>query len=148
MKPTLFTLALCLCAVGANAADLAGGWSGTWTKDGDALPVTATFAGSGGGDSGSFDSDALQVAGIPFSNVHNAGDTVHFEIKGDQSTTIFDGTLAGDALSGTFVDGSAKGSFTMARATLPAAAVGAREVTFQNGDVTLSGTLLLPASAG
>jgi hypothetical protein len=49
----------------------------------------------------------LQVASIPFSDVSDMNGKVHFLLKGDESTTVFDGTLAGDVMSGTFADGSA-----------------------------------------
>lgn len=82
----------CLDGAGVgDAAGLAGGWKGTWTKNGDALPVTISFAKSPDGYSGSFDSDALQVVGIPFAQVTYADGEVRFQLKGDQSTTTFEG---------------------------------------------------------
>lgn len=141
-----------LCAfLSANvsiAAGLSGGWKGIWTKDDDTLPVTITFTSSGKGYSGTFDSDALQVTGIPFSEVTETGGKIHWALKGDESTTLFDGTLAGDAITGAFVDGQSKGTFDLTRSNLPAAGVQSRDVTFADKDVKLAGTLLLPASAG
>ncbi|MGA2716832.1 MAG: alpha/beta fold hydrolase [Bryobacteraceae bacterium] len=131
-----------------QADDLAGGWKGTWTKDGDALPVTVTFAKTGDAYSGAFDSDVLQVAGIPLGDVGDTNGRVHFQIKGDQSTTVFDGAITGEAMSGTFTDGSGKGSFELARTALPATQIRTRDVTFQDKDVTLAGTLLLPTTPG
>jgi len=46
------------------------------------------------GVEGSFDADALQVAGIPFANITTAGGRVHFELAGDKTTAIFDGAVA------------------------------------------------------
>ncbi len=127
----------------AQADDLAGGWKGTWTKDADALPVTVTFAKTGDAYSGAFDSDALQVAGIPLSDVSGTNGRV----QGDQSTAVFDGAITGKAMSGTFTDRSDKGTFELLRAAgLPAAQIRSRGVTFQNGDVSLAGTLLLPST--
>jgi uncharacterized protein len=144
----LAVICVLLIANASIAASLSGGWKGTWTKDGDALPVTVTFATTAGGFSGTFDSDSLQVTGIPFSKVTDTGGKIHLELKGDQSTTVFDGTLAADAITGTFVDGQSKGTFQLTRFDLPAASVQSREVTFADGDVKLAGTLLLPADAG
>ena len=45
---------------------------------------------------------------------------MHFELAGDATTAIFDGTLAGDAIGGSFVDGDAHGTFSLARAARPA----------------------------
>jgi dipeptidyl aminopeptidase/acylaminoacyl peptidase len=132
----------------ARAADLAGGWKGVWTKDGDALPVTMSFVKTGETYFGAFDSDALQAADIPIGQVSDSGGKVHFEVKGDQTTTVFDGTIVGDALSGAFVDRDAKGSFAFTRARLPAAPARTRDVIFQDKDVTLAGTLVSPFAAG
>jgi dipeptidyl aminopeptidase/acylaminoacyl peptidase len=132
----------------SQADDLVGGWKGTWTRDGEALPVTMTFAKAGDAYSGAFDSDALQVAGIPLGDVSDTNGRVHFQIKGDQTTTVFDGEITGDAMSGTFTDGSDKGSFELVRAAHPAAQIPARDVTFRDKDVTLAGTLLLPTTPG
>ncbi len=146
MKFSAFAFAALLALpVPATGADLAGGWKGTWVKDGDALPVTLAFGKSAAGYSGSFDSDALQVAAIPFAKVSDIDGKVHWLLKGDESTAVFDGELDGDALAGTFVDGATHGTFALARADVPAAATASRDVTFADGAVTLAGTLLLPA---
>jgi dipeptidyl aminopeptidase/acylaminoacyl peptidase len=146
--PVLAFVAFAFCYGTAWCADLAGGWQGAWTKDGDALPVTVTFEKSGAGYSGSFDSDALQVNGIPFADVSAADGKIHWLLKGDQTTTVFDGALDGETLNGTFVEGATHGTFALARAGLPEAKVASRDVTLANGNVTLAGTLLLPAAPG
>ena len=144
----LFPLLLLTLSLPAGAADLAGSWSGTWTKDNDALPVTVTIEKSGAAYSGSFSSDALQAAEIPFKEISEKRGKVHIVLKGDATTTVFDGALTGDALSSTFTEGAAKGTFALRRAAPPSAAIRTRDVTFKNGDVTLAGTLLLPSSPG
>lgn len=149
----VFVLALSLTAIVvtlavAQADNLAGGWKGTWTKNGDALPVTVEFERTGDAWSGKFDSDALQVAGIPFGSVRVLSGNVHFQITGDQSTSIFDGQISGDRMSGTFTEGGAKGSFELVRAALAGARIQTRDVTFRNQGVTLAGTILLPATTG
>jgi dipeptidyl aminopeptidase/acylaminoacyl peptidase len=148
MRAIFGATVLLLGVVSAHADDLSGGWKGTWTKDGDTIAVTVTFVKTADRYSGSFDSDALQVVGIPFGDVSEANGKVHFQIKGDQNTMLFDGAIAGDAMSGTFVDGKDKGRFELARAALPAAQIQTHDVTFRNKDVTLAGTLLLPATPG
>jgi hypothetical protein len=143
-----FLSAIIIAPAAAPADNLTGDWKGTWTKDGDALPVTVTFAKTGDAYSGAFDSDALQVAGIPLSDVSDTNGRVHFQIKGDQTTTVFDGELAGDAISGSFTEGRDKGSFELVRAALPATQIRVRDVTFQDRNVTLAGTILFPATFG
>jgi len=141
-------ISLLLVASGvARADDLTGYWSGTWTKAGDPLAVTVAFARSGERYTGAFDSDALQVAEIPFSDVRMTRAKVRFVLAGDETTTIFDGTLAGDELAGTFVEGQVSGTFQLTRTAAPAPTA-KRDVKFSNGDVTLAGDMILPAGPG
>jgi uncharacterized protein len=142
----LFVAFAALCAT-ASAADLEGNWSGTWTKNDDALAVTVTFAKTGDRYSGSFDSDALQVAAIPLSDVNVATDRVRFELKGDATTTMFEGTLKGSDLSGRLSEGPINGTFQLKRSPAPPA-IATREVSFANGPVTLAGEMLLPSTPG
>lgn len=146
-KLLLTFVAVVTLATTAGAADLAGYWRGTWIKVDDPLAVTVSFVKSEKGLVGSFDSDELQVAGIPFKEVTTTGDRVRFVLAGDATTIAFEGVLDGDKLSGSLTEGDVKGSFSLLRAKEPPSLV-KREVTFQNGDVRLSGELLLPASDG
>jgi dipeptidyl aminopeptidase/acylaminoacyl peptidase len=149
LRRILVSLALAaMLPAQAIAADLSGTWSGTWTKDGDAVPVTVTIGKTGKGYSGTFDSDALQAAGIPFSEVTEKGGKVHIVLKDDETATNFDGVLKGDAINGTLAEGDGKGTFSLTRAPAPAATVSTRDVTFTDGDVTIAGTLILPAAPG
>jgi uncharacterized protein len=132
----------------ASISGLAGTWTGVWTRDGDALPVTMTFAKKGPDYTGSFDSDALQVTAIPLNSIRDANGKIHFEIEGDQSRSVYDGARMGDVLSGVFSDGDAKGTFSFSRAKRSNPAVLAREVTFKSRLAQLSGTLILPTSIG
>jgi hypothetical protein len=143
--------ALSFLVIGFSAAfadDLSGTWTGYWVKDHDPLPVTVTFANAGGSFTGKFDSDALQVADIPFSAVGDNSGNVHFELKGDQTTTEFDGTLAGNVIKGVFTEGARKGAFILDRATSPAPVFATRDVSFADNGTKLAGTLLLPTTPG
>jgi uncharacterized protein len=141
-------LAVFVSCNAASAAELSGTWSGVWSKGGDALSVAVTFQKSGNGYSGSFDSDALQVAGIPFADVSERGNNVHFVLKGDRTTTIFDGAQTADTLTGTFSENNARGTFQLKRTEAQSVTIETREVDFRNGNVKLAGTLLLPRSTG
>ena len=149
MKAILLALAA-LLAVSTAAADtdLAGGWKGVWVRKGEALPVTVSFVKSDKSFSGSFDSDALQVAGIPFSDVEATSGKIHWLLKGDQTTTVFNGVQLSDAISGTLKEGDTAGTFDLKRIALPVPAVVTRDVTFSDRGVTLAGTLLLPPAPG
>lgn len=153
MRPRLLSnrfpalLALTLMAASSRAEDLAGSWSGAWIKAGDPLAVTVTFMKSADRYSGSFDSDVLQVAAIPFDEVSIKGSKVRFVLSGDATTSTFDGTLAGDALTGSFTEGSLTGTFRLARTVAPAP-LHNRNVSFTNGNVKLAGELVLPPTPG
>ncbi len=143
-----------LIAVGAiisadcMAGDLGGRWSGNWSKAGDALPVTVTFQHDGDGYTGWFDSDALEVANIPLSDIHDSKGSVHFLLKGDESTSAFDGVLSQDGLKGNFRDGSMVGTFDLKRAETQAPTRRAKDVRFESKGAVLAGTLLSPNDAG
>jgi hypothetical protein len=98
-----------------NSAVL-GKWNGTWIKNNDALPVILTIGERGGALYGTFDSDELQAVGIPFSNVSLTGNSLHLTLVGDQTKSKFDGTVRGDTITGTFTDGSDRGTFRLVHA--------------------------------
>lgn len=158
---TILLLMLVAGSVRAADGDIAGQWSGTWTKNGDALPVTVNFA---KGDTialtirqqearfdtwrGTFDADAIQASAIPFAQVTFANGHIHFELIGDETASMFDGTLANGVLAGTFEEGAQTGTFQLARVAVPKPPLLSRDVSFANGDVKLAGTLVLPATPG
>ncbi len=117
-------------------------------REGDSLQVQFDFKRLPVGYSGVFESDQLRVTGIPISGIRTLSPKVHFDIVGDATTTAFDGKVRGDSLLGDFRDGEAKGTFFFFRQSKPQAEIPEEEVTFVNGAVTLSGTLILPGTAG
>lgn len=133
MRVTLFSALLSVVATSASAQGLEGTWEGWWIKENDPLPVTVNFQKSSTGYSGSFDSDLLQVAGIPFGRVDGTNGNVHFLLKGDESTSVFDGRILDNAMLGTFTDGYAGGTFKLTRTALSPARILTREVLFPDG---------------
>ena len=97
--------------------------------------------------SSSFDSAALQVAGIPFTDVQYAAGALRFRLQGDATKTDFTGVLKGDVLKGTFAEGGVAGSFDLKRKAEDAKPE-EREVAFVNGAVSLLGTVILPRDKG
>jgi uncharacterized protein len=143
------SISLCLPLLGAGPAPaqtgLVGSWQGGWTRAGATLPVTFAFHQTDSAISGSFDSDQLRVVGIPVSKVSYRPPAVHFEIVGDFTTMVFDGELQGDSIAGGFKDGEVQGQFVLRRASRTAAnPYNTEEVSFQNGEVRLAGSLLVP----
>jgi len=129
-------------------ARLSGTWQGYWTRAGDTMAVTMIV----GQDSAAarytatFGADRLRVNGIPFADVQVRGCCdVTLVLRGDRTTTEFAGRLDGDSLTGALREGTSEGRFAYSRASSASAAIEEREIAFAHGDVTLSGSLLLPA---
>lgn len=135
------------CAASPAAKSrLIGTWKGHWIRGGDSMAVTLHLVrDSTGKYAATFDSDRLRVSGIPFSDVqvHGCCD-VRLVLRGDRTTATFRGTVAGNTLKGRFVEESTEGDFAYTRATSTRPAFEERSLTFTNGDVRLSGSLLVP----
>jgi hypothetical protein len=65
---------------------------------------------------------------------------------------VFEGTVTGDVMSGSFTQGPAKGTFEVKRGAAltlePPPPYRQEEVTIQNGPIVLAGTLTVPATPG
>ena len=148
MRFATVTILLSVLAPGLRGQSVAGTWQGYWTRAGDTMPVTLQIRrDSAGGYSATFDSDRLRVSGIPFSRVgvQREGGGITMILQGDRTTATFGGVLRGDSIKGSFVeDNSPEGSFAYARSRRVGAAFDEREITFSNGEVRLSGSLLIP----
>ena len=149
MKALLLAAIAALAVAHAVAAEgPAGNWSGEWVRDGSALAVEMTFTRTATGYEGSFSSRALRVSGIPLARIDYDPPRIRWDVVGDETTSHFEGTLDGGAMSGRFSDGKGAGTFAFSRTSAPSAPIAATDITFANGAVTLSGTLVSPAGAG
>ncbi len=155
MKKTLvtrlFTLFLCLlgAALSTTAQQLIEGhWEGTMIRDGAKLPVSFDFIKEAPGLKVSFNSPTQRALGIPIRNVSFIASKIHLELVGDTTTFVFDGDLSADTIAGQFRENSQPGTFSLQRVLAMPPAFKQEEVSFRNGDVILSGTLLLPLTAG
>jgi uncharacterized protein len=151
MPSRLAFLVAALFPAALHAQDPAlGSWQGYWTRAADTLLVTMDIQ---PGDSSNryrvtFSSDRVRVTGIPFSSAERDGCCrIRMTLRGDATTVVFDGRVAGDSITGTFTEAGANGTFALRRRPTSRAALGEEEVQFSNGDVRLSGTLILPTSA-
>lgn len=133
-----------------QAVHLAGSWKGYWTRAGDTLPVTMVVRrDTAGRHAATFDSERLRVSGIPFAEVRAEGCCdVTLVLRGDRSSTTFNGRLRGDSLTGVFREGTSEGRFAYWRAAPTDRPFDERDVTFRSGAVSLAGTLLLPRGRG
>ena len=148
MAPALRTALAVLgsiCSTMHAQGDLAGRWDGVWTRSGASLAVSFDFQRGDSSYAGQFGSTQLRVSGIPLSKISQVASRVHFELVGDRTTAIFDGTLEDDRMSGSFSDGAARGTFDVRKTPRSATLVyREEEVTFANGETKLAGSLLIP----
>ena len=137
-----------------------GSWQGVIGPDTLALEVGVTFEEVDGTFAGRITIPAQSFEGLL--GVRAATEqTINFVIEGVPGDPTFEATLAEDQLQGTFTQGESSYPFTLTRSDAPLAVSISRsqdpqpplpyreeEVTYSNGDVTLAGTLTLPAGDG
>ena len=80
----------------------------------------------------------------PLSNISFAPPKVHFELKTDLGVVTFDGEAKENTIAGNLQMGPNALPFSLVRSTAPRPTYKQEEVGFQNGDVKLAGTLILP----
>ena len=130
-----------------GCARFAGHWEGRMARGTATLDVSFDFRPAGGALAASFNAPDLRALGIPLTAVR-CGEGLHFELVGDESATVFDGTLGGDRLSGGFREGDSTGSFVLRRTKLGPVPYREEEVRFRNGAAVLAGSLLIPRTPG
>lgn len=128
--------------------DLAGAWTGVWTRGGDTLAVDVVFERAGESWRGTFDSDRLRVVGIPFTETTYDPPKVAIVLAGDATTLRFEGELHDDRIAGTLREDSSEGTFLLIRRPTAPATVREEPLWFDNGSVRLSGSLILPTGGG
>lgn len=103
------------------------------------MPLVARPTGNG---TGQFTSESQGVSEYPLDTVSYSPPKLHLELgNGD---TTFDGNVSGDTIVGTITQKDGNGTFLLRREIPGKALYNRSEVTFGNGAVRLSGTLLIP----
>ena len=128
----------------AIPAAVAGHWGGELVQHGQALAIRFDFVADPGAPSGRFSADRWQAMDYPIGGMKLDGQSFDFGLNGLE----LDGTLAGDTISGTFKGGDGTGTFTLHRVAGTALPYEVRNVTFQDGGVVLSGTIVTPKTPG
>jgi hypothetical protein len=141
------------CAVPAFAqAGIGGRWEGAISVMGQDFGIVVVFTDVGAAMTASIDIPQQGAKAIPLRNVRASGGKVYFELPAGPGLAVFEGTVTGDVMSGTFTQGPAKGTFEAKRGaairTEPPPPYRQEEVTIKAGAVTLAGTLTAPATAG
>jgi hypothetical protein len=133
-----------------------GRWEGTAHVLGTELQVALDIVSSDSGLTATIDIPQQGVDGLALRNVSYNPPEVHFEIDFGQFSAAFEGEVQGETISGEFQQSGVAGEFNLERVgvmdesppTPVPAAYREEEVTFQNGDITLAGTLTLPPGVG
>ncbi len=135
-----------------------GRWDGAIVVLGSELGMSVEFTMGDSGLTATMDIPQQSAKGLPLRQVRYAAPTVHFELLGGPGLAVFEGTLAGDSITGSFTQSGVTGTFYLRPAGAaqvdepPPAAEPVpyveEEVTFANGDVTLAGTLTIPEGVG
>ena len=133
-----------------------GRWAGSVVLPVGELPFSVTFARSDGVLSAAMDIPIQSAFGLPLTAVSYVDGHVHFELQPSTGLelAVWDGAHEGDTIEGDFTQGVATGTFAIERAEVmepepeEPAPYREEEVSFENGDVHLEGTLTLPEGTG
>jgi uncharacterized protein len=154
---TLGVVLALLAGAAAAQADPVGSWQGVLGPDVLDLEIRTTFTLEGDALAGTIDIPAQGLVGFALAPVERDGDALRFGMPGVPGDPLFEGTLAGDRIEGTFTQGGQPLPFFLQRADAvslrpqepqPPFPYLEEEVAFANGDVALAGTLTLPEGEG
>jgi uncharacterized protein len=136
----------------------AGHWEGAIQIPGHDLLVKIDLTPAEGAWKGAIDIPEQGAKALPLEKISVEGDHVRFTIAGVPGSPTFDGKLENGKIGGTFTQGQASLPFHLGREAAKAARrpqdpvppfpYTEEEVTYQNGDVRLAGTLTLPPGPG
>jgi len=123
-------------------------WDGRRTTEGKSQSIVLHVTRSKSEGGVTVDLQDFGASGIPASKFKMADGRFHFELVGDASTAVFDGTISGETIQGSWKEGDRAGSFELKRVHQAHPTLREEEVSFKNGVVKLAGSLLLPQGHG
>jgi pimeloyl-ACP methyl ester carboxylesterase len=115
----------CLAAKDAGVHEVDGHWEGAISVMGQELIIKVDFAVAEDVLSGTIDIPQQGAFQLPLANIKYESPKIHFELPVPNAKADFDGVLAGDEISGDFLQSGVKGSFTLKRMVPEAGASGA-----------------------
>jgi pimeloyl-ACP methyl ester carboxylesterase len=140
-------MALLIATVVQTSPPAAGHWQGYMQRGSAQLQISIDLP-ADASTNGRFSAPDLGAIDIPLSDVRES-EAVHWALVGDNSTTIFDGTIAGDVMMGTFHENASAGTFALRRVSVSTDKPYTKDdVTFVDGNVRLAGTVFAPRTAG
>jgi hypothetical protein len=154
-------LALCLLtfvfAAGGLFAQqrIAGDWEGAIVLPQMSLGMIVHFTGPDDSLRATIDIPVQRAMGLELTNVRATPPSLHFELPAGPGVAVFEGTLAGDSITGDFRQAGITAKFRLHRTSgsKPAEVVvpppyREEEVRIAHEDVTLAGTLSMPPAGG
>ena len=142
--------------LGRVPVEIEGRWEGARLVDGESHAVVVSFRGEGPGARATMDVPELAAEGLPLMNVSYEAGVARFEVWTGGRMAVWEGRLEDEIMSGEVRRDGKAGVFRLRRqiaAFGPEALAGPlphveHEFLFQNGGVTLAGTLALPDQPG
>jgi hypothetical protein len=124
-------------------------WIGVRTTGGRSQAIVLNLDKTGGGH-GTIDLPDFGAINIPAAKFEMTKTTVHFELVGDTSDAIFDGIVSTSEIHGHWTEGNRSGDFILHPSNKHNSgnALLKKNLVVQNGDVRLSGTLVMPHASG
>ena len=133
-----------------GGAVIEGRWTGAVVLPTGELPFSVTFEQADGVLSATMDIQGQ--LGLPLIAVSYVDGRVHFELDAPIGLAVWDGAHEGDTIEGDFRQGVLTTAFSVSRADAAEAEepvpYGVEEVSFENGDIHLEGTLTVPEGPG
>jgi len=141
--------------VPALGSELQGHWEGAIKAPNQDLGIKVDVTAAGA----TIDIPQQGITSRPLANLAQTGPNFHFEIPGIPGKPTFDGTLAEGRIEGRFTQSGMEMTFFLARdhhlpvmnrpqEPKPPFPYAQQELTWPNGDITLTGTLTLPQGEG
>ena len=131
-------------------------WDGAIRIMGIELTIAVKFHTPAETPAATIDIPQQSAMGLPLTNISQELPRVHFELKAGPGLAVFEGTLQADSITGIFTQASQMGTFYLrphkeskseAKVEEPVP-YKQDEVKFNNGGITLAGTLTLPPTSG
>ncbi len=155
-KIKLYFLIIFLTSKTLAQSPLIGNWDGAISIMGGELIIAVDIKLDSASLIGTIDIPQQNAIGLPLKNVSFSESKAHFDLATGPGVAVFDGELKGDTIYGDFSQSGAKGTFHLKKGIATKVAAPAEppppykeeEVKIQHEDITLAGTLSLPATAG
>jgi hypothetical protein len=142
----------------AKPDDFQGHWEGNTETPGGPLPIRIDLARQDTTWTGTWDSPAQNVTGLPMTDIRISGSELQFAGKDIPGNPVWKGKLEGGTITGTLSQSGIHMPFLFSREKMvpparpqepkPPFPYQAEEVSYNDGDIKLAGTLTIPKGKG